>query len=70
MRTCVSVEEYKREGHPKSYLIFFSLADPPRTIAFKDYIGRQFSFPYEFCKDWEVRTHAPPSPSQTTYAQD
>jgi hypothetical protein len=55
VRTCIAVEEFKREGHPRSYLIFFSLAEPPKSVSLKDAVGRQFSFPYELCRDWEVR---------------
>jgi len=59
MRTCVGVEEISREGQPKEFLIFLSLADPLRTISFKDCVGRKYAFPFEFCKDWNVSI--PPS---------
>ncbi|KAK4442302.1 hypothetical protein QBC34DRAFT_418936 [Podospora aff. communis PSN243] len=52
-RTCVGVEEFKRDGQPSEYLVILSLADPPRPLAFKDAIGRKFLFPFEFCKHWE-----------------
>ncbi|KAK5653477.1 hypothetical protein OQA88_8963 [Cercophora sp. LCS_1] len=53
VRTCVGVEEFKRQGEPSEYLIFLSLADPPRPVAFKDCVGRNFLFPFEFCKTWD-----------------
>ena len=58
-RTCLGIEEFKRDGKPAHYLVFFSLSEPPLPILFKDAIGRAFRFPYERCRTWMVWSARP-----------
>jgi hypothetical protein len=59
LRTCLGIEEFKRDGKPAHYLVFFSLSEPPLPILFKDAIGRPFRFPYERCRTWMVMSARP-----------
>ncbi|KAK3368388.1 hypothetical protein B0H63DRAFT_528757 [Podospora didyma] len=51
-RTCIGMEEHKKDGLIAEYLIFFSLPEPQLPVLFKCAVGRKFSFPYEHCKNY------------------
>lgn len=53
-RVCIAFQEYGKGWAESFMVVFLSIRKEPKTISFKDAIGRHYTLPFETCRKWDV----------------
>lgn len=53
-RTLITYKIFASARRPYYLIAFFSIQPEKKPIAFKDAFGREYSLPFELCKNWQV----------------